>query len=139
MLHKEEKTDLGSVLIHNEVIGAIASLAACEVAGVAKMSGSFAKGIYEFLSKKQPHKGVKIESVNDTELKITVLIVVEYGVHIPSVATQVQENVRKNVEKMTGLTLSEVDVNVQGVLTPGPKKDALDTQAHQEVKDEDPK
>jgi len=51
----------------------------------------------------------------DNEIKISVYIVVTYGVNIPYVAGQVQENVRRNVEKMTGLTLSEVDVSIQGV------------------------
>ena len=52
------------------------------------------------------------------EIKITLHVVVEYGVDIPHVAAEVQESVRRNVEKMTGLSLSEVDVNIQGVTVP---------------------
>jgi len=118
MAHREEKTELGSIKIHNEVIGAVASLAACEVPGVQKMGGSLAKGLYDLISKQQFHKGVKIENLNDNEIKITVHIIVEYGMNIPQVAARVQEGVRKNVEKMTGLTLAEVDVSIQGVGMP---------------------
>lgn len=116
MVQREEKTELGSIKIHNEVIGSVASLAACEVKGVVKIGGSLAKGIYDLISKQQFHKGVKIENLNENEIKITVYVVVEYGVNIPQVAAEVQENVRKNVEKMTGLSLAEVDVNIQGVM-----------------------
>jgi len=122
MVHKEEKTDLGSIKIHNEVISSVASLAACEVKGVAKMGGSFARGIYDLISKQQFHKGVKVENLNENEIKITLHIVVEYGVDIPRIAAEVQESVRKNVEKMTGLSLSEVDVNIQGVTAPAEKQ-----------------
>ena len=141
--HKEEKTELGSVKIHNEVIGAIASLAACEVQGVAKMGGSLARNIYDLISKNHSYKGVKIETLNENEIKITVYIIVGYGADIPSVATRVQESVRQNVERMTGLTLSEVDVNIQGVITAPAKKTAEEpnkngtkNKAKLEVKDE---
>jgi uncharacterized alkaline shock family protein YloU len=117
MPHKEEKTELGSIKIHNEVIGAIASQATCEVGGVARMGGSFARSMYDLLSKKSSYKGIKIETLKDNELKITVYIIVEYGVDIPTIAARVQENVRKSVEQMTGLSLAEVDVNIQGVVT----------------------
>jgi len=122
MVQKEEKTELGAIKIHNEVISAVASLAACEVDGVVKIGGSLAKGLYELISKQRFHKGVRVENLNDNEIKITVHIVVEYGVDIPHVAAEVQENVRKNVEKMTGLSLAEVDVNIQGVTMASQKK-----------------
>jgi len=121
MVRREEKTELGSIKIHNEVIGAVASLAACEVNGVEKMGGSLAKGLYDLISKQQFHKGVKIENASDNGIRITVHIVVQYGVNIPQVAAEVQENVRRNVEKMTGLSLAEVDVNIQGVAMPNKK------------------
>jgi uncharacterized alkaline shock family protein YloU len=44
-----------------------------------------------------------------------VSIIVDYGVDIPRIADEVQENVKRSVEKMTGLVLSEVDVIVEGV------------------------
>jgi len=118
MVHKEEKTELGTVKIHNEVISAIASMAACEVKGVAKMAGSLATGLYDLISKKQFHKGVKVENLGGNEVKITVYIMVNYGVSIPYVANQVQESVRKNVETMTGLAIADVDVSVHGVTMP---------------------
>jgi uncharacterized alkaline shock family protein YloU len=42
----------------------------------------------------------------------------EYGVRIPDVAVKVQDNVKKAVESMTGLTVSAVNIHVQNVLIP---------------------
>jgi len=40
---------------------------------------------------------------------------VEYGRNIPEIATGVQQNVKRQVEAMTGLSVVEVNVNVEGV------------------------
>ncbi|MCX5680224.1 MAG: Asp23/Gls24 family envelope stress response protein [Candidatus Omnitrophica bacterium] len=47
--------------------------------------------------------------------KLSASIVVEYGSDIPRIADEVQDNVKRAVEKMTGLVLSAVDVIVEGV------------------------
>ena len=69
----------------------------------------------ELFCKCLPKKfGVKIK-MRDSEVKLTVCIIVEYGIDIPRVADEVQENVKHAVEKMAGLVLAEVDVVVEGV------------------------
>jgi len=47
-----------------------------------------------------------------------VYITVEYGLDVTRIADDVQENVKRIVEKMTGLVLSGVDVVVEGVKLP---------------------
>ena len=42
-------------------------------------------------------------------------MIVEYGVQIPEVAWNVQENVKKSVETMTGLSVVEVNIYIQGI------------------------
>lgn len=111
---RERATDLGMVRIHNDVISAVASIAANEIKGVIKMGGGFGRGLYELITKKSSTKGVRITSSNN-EVQLGVSIIVEYGVDIPHVADNVQENVKVAVEKMTGLTISGVDVDVEGV------------------------
>ena len=53
--------------------------------------------------------------MKESEVRLTVSIIVEYGVDIPKIADEVQEMVKRAVERMTGLVLSEVDVVVEGV------------------------
>jgi uncharacterized alkaline shock family protein YloU len=78
------------------------------------MSGGIADSITGILGKKNPAKGVKVE-VGEKETAIDLYIVVDYGVRIPDVSWQIQENVKKAVETMTGLSVVEVNIHIQGV------------------------
>ena len=111
------------IKIADEVVAVIAGKAVSEIQGVYEMSGGFAGGISEVLSgKKSLSKGIKV-LVEDDKTKIDVNIVVEYGVRIPEIAFEIQTKVKKAVETMTGLKVSEVNVHVQGVNTNIEKKD----------------
>ncbi|TDX48240.1 Asp23/Gls24 family envelope stress response protein [Orenia marismortui] len=105
---------VGTIKIANEVVGIIAGLAATEVEGVAGMSGDLVGGIAEMLGRKNLSKGVKVE-VGETEAAIDLYTVMKYGVKIPEVSREIQENVKKSIESMTGLDVVEVNVHIQGV------------------------
>ncbi|KUO71064.1 MAG: alkaline-shock protein [Clostridia bacterium BRH_c25] len=114
-MEKEIKLDkYGNVKIADDVVAIIAEIAAKEVQGVSAMSGGIADSITEILGKKNPSKGVKVE-VGEKEAAIDLYIVVDYGVRIPDVSWQIQENVKKAVETMTGLIVVEVNIHIQGV------------------------
>jgi uncharacterized alkaline shock family protein YloU len=104
----------GNIRIANEVIEVIAGLAATEVRGVAGMSGGVAGGIAELLGRKNLAKGVKVE-VGQKQCAVDLSIVAEYGVRIPEVAAEIQQNVKQAIESMTGLEVIEVNVSVLGV------------------------
>lgn len=108
---------LGSIRIADEVVSVIAGLAAMDVEGVAGMSGGLIGGIADLLGRKNFSKGVKVE-VGEKEAAVDLSIVVSYGVHIRDVATNVQKNVRRAIESMTGLKVVETNVTVQGVVFP---------------------
>ena len=113
----EAKDDNNGIKISDDVVAVIAGVAVSEVPGVSGMAGGFAGGISEVLSgKKDMSKGIKVE-VGEKETKIDVNIIVEYGTRIPDVAFEIQNRVKKAVETMTGLTVLEVNVHVQGVST----------------------
>ena len=105
---------IGSVRIADEVVSIIAGMAATEVDGIAGMSGGLVGGIAEILGKKNLAKGVKVE-VGETEAAVDLYIIVKFGVRIPDVALNVQEKVKNAIESMTGLSVVEVNVHVQGV------------------------
>ena len=108
---------LGSVKIADEVVSIIAGLAATEIDGIAGMSGGLVGGIAEMLGRKNFSKGVKVE-VGEREAAIDLYIIVKYGVRIPDVALAAQENIKRAIETMTGLSVVEVNVHVQGVHFP---------------------
>ena len=113
----EEVSEDNGIKIANDVIAVIAGVAVAEVSGVAGMSGGLTGGLTEALKgKKNLAKGIKVEAT-DKEAKIDVNIIVEYGSRIPDVAFEIQNRVKKSVESMTGIKVSEVNVHVQGVNT----------------------
>ena len=118
-----EQNGNDGVKISNDVVAVIAGMAVSEISGVAGMAGGFAGGISEvFSGKKHMAKGIKVE-VEEKITKIDVNIIVEYGTRIPDVAFEIQNRVKKAVETMTGLKVSEVNVHVQGVATNIDKKE----------------
>lgn len=114
--------DASGLKIADDVIGAIAGMAATEIEGVAGMSGSIAGDIAHILGKKNLAKGVKVQ-VTDTEVVLDLFIIAQYGSKIPDVALNVQENAKRAVESMTSLRVSEVNVHIQGVAIANEGKD----------------
>ncbi|WP_353892395.1 Asp23/Gls24 family envelope stress response protein [Proteinivorax hydrogeniformans] len=104
----------GSIRIADEVVAVIAGIAATNIEGIAGMSGGVAGGIAEMIGRKNLSKGVKV-SVGETETAIDIYIIVEYGVKIPEVTKNIQDEVKQSVENMTGLSVVEVNVHVVGV------------------------
>lgn len=129
---EEIKTEQEGIQISNDVIAVIAGVAVSEVSGVAGMAGGFAGGITEvFSGKKNLAKGIKVDAT-ETEAKIDVNIIVEYGTRIPDVAFEIQNRVKKAVESMTGLKVEEVNVHVQGVNTESKKVEESQTDETEE-------
>ena len=102
------------IKIADDVVATIAGKAALEVKGVFSMAGGFAGGISEVFGKKTYTKGIKVDN-SEKGLKIDVNIIVEYGARIPDVAYEIQNRVKKAIENMTGLSIDEVNVHIQGV------------------------
>lgn len=113
------------IKIADDVVSVIAGKAVSEISGVAGMAGGFAGGISEvFSGKKNLSKGIKVD-VGEKEVKIDVNIIVEYGARIPDIAFEIQNRVKKAVETMTGLTVTSVNVHVQGVNIPEEKEEPI--------------
>lgn len=111
----EVNENSGNVKISDEVIATIAQIAANEVDGIIGTGSSFAGEIKQILSKKAPAgKGVKVVTENG-EVTVDISVVVEYGAKIPAVSWELQENVKKNVESMTGLSVRKVNIHVVGI------------------------
>lgn len=106
----------GTVSFATDVVATIAGLAATEVEGVSSMS-SPSSGIADMFSRKSTRnftKGVRID-LDGNMVTVDITIVVEYGSPVPDVARGIQENVKKAIETMSGLTVHSVDVHVSGV------------------------
>ena len=106
----------GTVSFATEVVATIAGLAATEVDGVASMS-SPASGFADMFSRKNTRnftKGVRID-LDGNKVTVDITIVVDYGSPVPDVARNIQENVKKAIETMSGLDVRSVDVHVSAI------------------------
>jgi uncharacterized alkaline shock family protein YloU len=107
----------GQLKISDDVIAIIAGLAAVEVSGVYSMSGGLTGGIAEVLGIRNLSKGIRVETKAD-KIYINIYIIAEFGARIPEVAWNIQETVKKTVERMTGMKVAEANIHVQSVNIP---------------------
>lgn len=129
---EELMNEAEGIKISNDVIAIIAGVAVSEIEGVSAMSGGLAGGLSEALKgKKNLAKGIKVDAT-EKSAKIDVNIIVEYGTRIPDVAFEIQNRVKKSVEAMTGIKVSEVNVHVQGVNTESLNTNIEETQKENE-------
>ncbi len=110
------QTGLGDIRYTDDFIATVAGISATECYGVVGMTSkkvwdSFA----DLLGRENLKKGVKIVTDETNSLKIELNIVVEYGTSISAVGTSIMQTVRYNVEKTTGLNVSEVNIIVCGI------------------------
>lgn len=116
----EAETKLGQVQIADDVVAAIAGIAAMEVEGVASMAGTattVTKELVAKLGKKSLSKGVKVD-VLEGIATVEIALNLKYGRNIKSTTEKVQERVKASVENMTGLTVADVNIRVAGVEMP---------------------
>ena len=102
----------GQVSIAEEVISSIASIAAQEVEGISKLKGTAADGLAALLNSEK-RRGVAAQLTKDQTIRIRLKAVIRYGYPISEVAKKVQAKVKQEIEGMTGLRVSAVDVYVQ--------------------------
>jgi uncharacterized alkaline shock family protein YloU len=114
MHNEESRTDLGTVKIHKNVIASIASLAALEIDGVKRLGGDFRSGLFEFLGHKSL-VSIKVSIDKHDEVKLEIPLIIKYDANIPDISSRVQENVRQALERMTNLSIKDIDIVVQGI------------------------
>jgi uncharacterized alkaline shock family protein YloU len=116
--------DSGNVNIDQSVVQKIAGIACREVSGVHAMGVSTSRA-FGAVRERIPGssgpniaQGVGVE-VGESEAAVDLDIVVDYGVSIPDLARSIQRNVKQAVERMTGLNVVEVNINVDDLYLPG--------------------
>lgn len=113
-INVDAEREVGTITYANEVIAIIAGMAMNEVEGVVTTAASNSGIADLFRSSKPATRGVKVE-VGTEETSVDLVLSVEYGKPIQKVCTEVQENVRKAIETMTGLHVVKVDIHVAGI------------------------
>jgi uncharacterized alkaline shock family protein YloU len=114
----EDENDTGAIRISENVVAAIVHKYVLEVEGVVRFaSGSLVGNIGEFFGRPDPEKKLQVDLADEC-VNISVSLVLEFGVHIPTVASEVQTVVRTKVEELTGKQVMKVNVTVQDLEDP---------------------
>lgn len=122
---QSDNPNLGEIQITPEVLEIIAGIAAVEVDGVNRMqSNSLSKSVNELFGRRKEHsRGVKI-SYDGDQLTVDISVFLNYGVSVPKVALEIQDQVKEQLLFMTNLKAQQVNVHVAGVV---PEKDTTNT------------
>ena len=109
-----QEGNLGMIDISTTAVTTIASQAINQCYGVVGMANkNLANGIAKLLSR-DSKRGIDV-TIENNEITVDVYVIVEYGVRIRAVAESIQHTVKFHVEKSLGMTVSEVNVFVQGL------------------------
>ncbi len=110
---------LGKIEVLPNAIHTIAVQAISECYGVVGIAAPrLAGGRVVLLSPEQCNQGVQVRMLNE-QLHIEVYVALEYGLRISEIAHNIMSSVKFSVEKMLGVPVALVNVNVQG-LSHGP-------------------
>lgn len=110
-------TELGNVIIDDEVIAKAAGLAALECYGVVGMASINVKdGLVQLLLGESLTKGIKVRTA-EGQTSIEFHIIVEYGTNISAIADNLISNVKYVVKDTLGLEVADVSVYVEGIRT----------------------
>lgn len=111
----KQDENIGAVQIADDVVSMIASLAAVEVDGVSSMAGNITNELMSKVGMKKLTKGVRVD-VLENNVTVDLTVTMEYGYNIPATCQLVQNKVKSAIENMTGLTCSDVNIRIAGII-----------------------
>ena len=103
-------------MISEDVLSTIVANAVAEVDGVAGLGIKPSAELSELVSKKAWGKSLKVLIAEDNSISIDCGLMIRYGYSVVDVATAVQQAVTANVESTTGVKVTEVNVNICGIV-----------------------
>ncbi len=106
----------GNVMISEDVVAAIVAYAMAEVEGVGSLGTKPGISVLDFDSKKHWGKSLKVLIAEDNSVAIDCTLMVSYGFSVVDVSNAVQQSITTNVESMTGVKVTGVNVNVCGII-----------------------
>ena len=112
----EKSNELGLVKIHGNVISSIVRRAALSIDGISRLSGSsFVDNIAEIVGSRKIHDRAIAIEIDEDRVAIEIKVNLLFGYNVPEIAAQVQSVIIEEVEKVTGMTATTVNVIIQEI------------------------
>lgn len=108
----------GNVMISENVVAAIVAYSLTEVEGIGSFGTKPGIGLQDFDTKKHWAKSLKVLISENNYVEIDCSLMIKYGYSVVDVASAVQQAVTSNVESMTGVKVTNVNINVCGIIRP---------------------
>ena len=108
--------DNGKVMISEDVIADIVAHAISEVKGVVALNMRTGADFVEFLGRKNWARGIKVTISQNDEIRIDCNISVRFGENVVNVSKSAQQAVINELESVTGLKITSVNMNVYGII-----------------------
>ena len=115
MLPEDDKTELGIIKIHNDVIASIAYLATTEIDGVSRICEDMKSTLAHWLGKRTQNGAIDARTEKNGEISVIIPVIIKYGYKIPEVAGKIQDRVKTAVEEATDLTIKDIIIKIKGV------------------------
>jgi uncharacterized alkaline shock family protein YloU len=113
MAEPELSSSLGRITIAPAVVAQILAQTVARCYGVVGMAGGTKGRVVRFLPGNRT-QGISVVARGDgVELELNV--VVEYGLNLAEVAATIRSQVQYEVERLTGLRVTSIDVRIQDV------------------------
>ena len=115
-MNGQMETSLGRVTIDSEVIAMYAGSVAVECFGIVGMAAVNVKdGLVKLLKRDYLTHGINVSVDEDNKITIDFHVIVSYGVSISTVADNLIETVKYQVEEFTGMEIKKINIYVEGV------------------------
>jgi uncharacterized alkaline shock family protein YloU len=113
----ELSSSLGRITISPGVIAQIVAHTAARCYGVVGMAGGPRARVGRFLPRSRATHGITVSGKGDGNggIALDLHVVVEYGLNLTEVAATIRSQVQYEVERLTGLPVTSVDVHIQDV------------------------
>lgn len=108
------KVQQGTLKVSEEVIATIVKLAVLDVQGVDSLMTPNVS-LEKIFFKQNGNSTIKIKLSGDV-VEISLSILVKYGNKVTALAEAVQNRVKSDVQSMTGITVSRVNVLIGGIV-----------------------
>jgi uncharacterized alkaline shock family protein YloU len=105
-------SSLGRITISSEAVAQVVGHTAAECYGLVGMAARGPVG--KLLARDRLTQGITVRGA-DAGLELELHVVVEYGLNLAEVAAAVRSRVAYEVERLTGLTVSAVEVHIEDV------------------------
>jgi len=110
-----ESNELGTVTISSEAVQTIAGMATVDCYGLVGMvPRKVSNSLTSILGMESIRKGVEVSETPEG-LAVEVYVIVGYGTKISEVGYNIMQKIKYVMEKITGIPVTRVNVNVQGV------------------------